>query len=175
MDRQAEVLLLPMAYRTLAGLAYVLGAAALFAWVIGWRSASGEALVLIRLLTGLCALGAVLAGSRAYLIATQSPTGLRLDPQGLSGYILNAPVAWDEIKAIGMVRTARSNTARVALALHDPKSFAGRVRKGLRPTESSETWQYHVLIGGGVALSQRDMLGLLQDWHARYGDRDDAA
>ena len=111
-----------MHYRPLLGLAWVLAGIAAFAGVIAMFGGLEDTDRLLWWVAGLALCGAVSAGVRGWVIRNRAPTGLRLDAQGLSGYLIDAPVAWLEIKTVGLVVLGR-DTQGVALSLHDPVSI----------------------------------------------------
>ena len=174
MARHAEVLRLPMNDSPLLGLAWVLGGIAAFAGVIAMFGGLEDTDRLLWWVAGLALCGAVSAGVRGWVIRNRAPTGLRLDAQGLSGYLIDAPVAWLEIKTVGLVVLGR-DTQGVALSLRDPGAYAGRIETMLQPVDLDEPWQYHLTLGQGLAMSHLALLRLLQDWHQRYAGGDGQA
>lgn len=171
MDQQGEVLRIPMPHGPLIGVAWGMAVFAVFALVIavrGQQDAYAPAAIWVAAIMGV---GAVLAGARGWLIRVRAPVGLRLDAAGISGYAIAAPVAWSDIKAIGLVRTGR-NGQSAALSLRDPAAYSGKLNALLTPADDAEPWHYHLTLGSGVALTPQALVRLLRDWHARYGGDD---
>ncbi len=158
--RGYKVLALTLAF--IAGVLVVLG---LFGQIVE------EDRVQVLALAGVFLVGAAPLGLRAWLIARGGGTGLRLDPQGMSGYVLPKAFGWDEIEGFGLVQAGRDGRGvALAMSLRDPHKHKIKRQALLQPVDPAEPFKYDlVLATGRIGKDPREMHKVLNGYLERYG------
>lgn len=167
MSAERNVLRIGFQYKGLFAIAGFFGALAGVGLLVGLRG--GEGLILTVFFGVGAGLMAVVCLVYGLILRRHRATALRLDTDGLSGFVLKAPLRWADIRLVGKVVVGRDGQWQVALSLADPAAYEGKIDTMLQPQDPDEPWHYHVLIPGGLERDNFDLFRILTEWHGRYG------